>query len=66
MKFAAMATNIGVRHGWAMSAPAGTRTAPIARLKPVKVSMPGSTANLTIAANAAVRAVPAMKFAAVE
>src|SRR5258706_15259384 len=53
-----MAVNIAVCHGWAMSAPAGTRTRPIARLKPAKVVTPGSTANLTIPAKAAVSPVP--------
>jgi hypothetical protein len=56
-KFAVMAVNIAVCHGWAISAPAGTRTRPIARLKPAKVVTPGSTANSTIAAKTAVRPV---------
>ncbi len=62
MNCAAMAVNIVVCHGWAMSAPPGTRTRPIARLKPAKVSRSGSTANLTIAAKAAVKPTPTMKL----
>ncbi len=61
MKFAVMAVSIAVCHGWAISAPAGTRTSPIARLKPPNVSSPGSTANSTIAAKTVLRPVPTMK-----
>ena len=60
-----MAVNIAVCHGWAIRAPAGTRTRPIAIPKPAKVASPGSTANLTIAAKAAARPVPTIKLIAV-
>ena len=37
----AIAVNMAVCHGWAIRAPAGTRTRPIARLKAAKVTKPG-------------------------
>jgi hypothetical protein len=63
-KKTAIAVNIGVRHGWAIPAPAGTRTRPITRLKATKVSVFGNTANAMIAAKVAVRPVPTMKLTA--
>src|SRR3979409_1251771 len=46
------------------SAPAGISTRPIAMAKPAKVSLPGSTANLTIAARAAARLTPTKRLLA--
>jgi len=59
-----MAVNIALCHGWTLSAPAGTRTRPIATLKAAKVSSLGSTANSMIAAKAAARPMPTMKLIA--
>jgi hypothetical protein len=59
-----MAVNLAFCHGWALGAPAGTRTRPIAMLKAAKVSRPGSTANSMIAAKAAAKPTPTMKLIA--
>ena len=51
--------NIAACQDSADSVPAGISTRPIAMAKSTKVSLPGSTANLKIAARAAARQMPA-------
>src|SRR5271155_3714343 len=56
--------NIAACQDSAESAPAGISTRPIAMAKPTKVSLPGSTANLKIAARAVARLMPRKRLLA--